>query len=375
MNNKFILYPSLLCAILLASCNNNKVDDKKSTEPLAVPVTTVEVLDTIVANEYISDIQAIKNVEIRARINGFLEKIFVDEGDIVKKGQLLFKINDQEFQIQLASANALLKTAMAEAKTISLEVEQTKLLFNKKIVSKIELDLADAKLAASRAKIDEAKAQVNLAQTRINYTNVRAPYDGAIDRIALKEGSLVTEGTFLTNISDLSQVYAYFDISEKQFLEMMQDSAYKNGNFKKPVSLALANGQTFSQTGIAELAESQFDGNTGSISLRAKFNNTGQTLRHGSSGKIIFPTKLDNIVAVHQKSVFEIQDRTFVYVVKADNTIKMTPFTAAERIGHYYVVEEGLQPNEKIVYEGTQALKDGERINPKAATTTVQATK
>jgi len=350
----------------MVSCNAKNKDDKKSKDPLQVPTTTVHLLDTVVSHEYISDIQALKNVEIRSRLNGFLQKIYVDEGEYVRQGQILFKINDEEYRIQLASANAALSSAIADAKTIGLEVEQTKLLYDKKIISKTELDLAEAKAMAAKAKVDEARAQVNLAQTRINFTSIKAPFDGSIDRINLKEGSLLTEGSFLTNISDLNHVYAYFDISEKQFLEMMNDSSYNQGNFKKQVSLSLANGEKYAEPGIAELAESQFDGNTGSISLRAKFPNTARKLRHGSSGKIIFPTQLDHVLVVHQKSVFEIQDRTFVYVVGADNRVKMTPFQAGERIGHFYIVASGLKLHDQVVYEGTQSLKDGDTIQPQA---------
>jgi RND family efflux transporter MFP subunit len=359
---RYIIFSSL--AVALYSCQESKSSESQKDDIAVIPTTKVTLLDTTITHDFITDIQAVKNVELRSRLNGFLEKIAVDEGDFVKKGQILFTINAEEFKTELAKANAQLNNAIAEAKRASLEADQTQILLQKNIISKTEMDLATAKLQAAQSKVDEAKSFVQFAQTRLQQCYIRAPFDGNIDRILLREGSLLTEGSLITNISDNSNVYAYFDITEQQFLAMQADSAVDNRTFKTPVTLTLANGENYDSPGVAELAESEFNSQTGTISLRARFANPKQALRHGASGKINFPIHVDNMIAVHQKAVFEIQDRTFVYTVNADNTVKMTSFVPGPRIGHYYLVKQGLSQDDQVVYEGTQGLKDGSKIKP-----------
>ncbi|WP_270090609.1 efflux RND transporter periplasmic adaptor subunit [Sphingobacterium sp. SYP-B4668] len=359
---RYITFSSL--AVTLYSCQETKSSESPKDDIAVIPTTKVTLLDTTITHDFITDIQAVKNVELRSRLNGFLEKIAVDEGDFVRKGQILFTINADEFKTELAKANAQLNNAIAEAKRASLEADQTQILLQKNIISRTEMDLAEAKLQAAESKVDEARSLVQFAHTRLQQCYIKAPFDGSIDRILLREGSLLTEGSLITNISDNSNVYAYFDITEQQFLSMQADSAVDNRTFRTPVTLTLANGENYESPGVAELAESEFNSQTGTISLRARFANPKLALRHGASGKINFPIHVDNMIAVHQKAVFEIQDRTFVYTVADDNTVKMTSFIPGPRIGHYYLVKEGLVEDEQVVFEGTQGLKDGNKIKP-----------
>lgn len=348
----------------ISSCTVNSTEKNTGQETKLVPVTSIISLDTIIYNDYIADIQAVKNVELRSRLTGFLEKIYVDEGASVRKGQILFKINDAEYSADLARAEAALNNAIADAKTVELEKQRTELLVNKKIVSKTELELANARFKAAQSKIEEAKSLQQLARTRLSQTLIRAPFDGTIDRIPLKEGSLLEEGALLTSVSDLSLVNVYFDISEKEYLNIATDSLFDKNTFKKKVTLTLANGDVYPFEGMAEFAESEFATNTGSISLRARFKNPQGLLKHGSSGKINVPVETGETLAVHQKSVFEIQDRTYVYKLDKHNKIKMTPFKAGQRIGHFYLIDEGLNSQDQVVFEGVQGLKDGMNIQP-----------
>ncbi|ADY51990.1 efflux transporter, RND family, MFP subunit [Pseudopedobacter saltans DSM 12145] len=348
----------------ISSCTVNSTEKNPEQETKLVPVTSIISLDTIIYNDYIADIQAVKNVELRSRLTGFLEKIYVDEGASVRKGQILFKINDAEYSADLARAEAALNNAIADAKTVELEKQRTELLVNKKIVSKTELELANARFKAAQSKIEEAKSLQQLARTRLSQTLIRAPFDGTIDRIPLKEGSLLEEGALLTSVSDLSLVNVYFDISEKEYLNIATDSLFDKNTFKKKVTLTLANGDVYPFEGMAEFAESEFATNTGSISLRARFKNPQGLLKHGSSGKINVPVETGETLAVHQKSVFEIQDRTYVYKLDKHNKIKMTPFKAGQRIGHFYLIDEGLNSQDQVVFEGVQGLKDGMNIQP-----------
>lgn len=333
-----------------------------------VPVVNLVQKDTVVFKEYIADIQSVRNVELRSRLTGFLNKIYVDEGAHVKKGQVLFSLNDEEYRADFAKAEATLNNAHAEVKKVELEIERTAKLIEKKIVSETEADLLQVQLKASRSKVEEAEAILNQARTKLNHTLIRAPFDGRIDRIQLKEGSLLAEGALITTISDLEQVNVYYNISEAEYLELASNSDFNKDNFKQEVKLILANGEVYPESGIAELVESEFNASTGSISLRARFNNPNRLLKHGASGRIAVPRSTGDLTFVHQKSVLEIQDKAYVYVVEKDNTIKMTPFQNGQRVGHYYIVEDGLQPETKVVYEGVQSLRNGMKIQPKEVT-------
>lgn len=366
MKANALAYCASFIALAFGSCTQTSKNESASDMPRSVPVAHVTVLDTTIYNEYVADIQAVKNVEVRARLSGFLEKIYVEEGSEVKAGQVLFKINDEEYKAELSKAEAVLNNAIADAKTVELEKQRTQTLVKNNIVSKTDLELAGAKLKAAQSRVAEARSVLQFAKSRLGYTLVRAPFSGRIDRIPLKAGSLLEEGSLLTSVSDLSAVNVYFSISEKEYLGIAADSAYKRNSFKKTVKLSLANGQVYPYPGEAAFAESEFASQTGTISLKARFSNPDRLLKHGASGKISVPVETGEILAVHQKSVFEIQDRTYVYIVDSKNKVKMTPFSAGQRVGHYYTVNSGLAKGDKIVFEGTQSLRDGIQIDPKA---------
>lgn len=363
MKLSYLAYLTFFATFTITGCiSPNK--ESSSDETKSVPVATVSTLDTTIHKEYIADIQAIKNVEVRSRLSGFLEKIYIEEGSEVKQGQVLFKINDEEYKADLSKAEAALNNAIADAKTVELEQQRTKILVKNNIVSKTELDLSAAKLKAAESRVAEARSVAQYAKSRLAHTLIKSPFSGRIDRLPLKAGSLLEEGSLLTSVSDLSAVNVYFAITEKEYLDFASDSGYTRNQFKKQVKLTLANGEAYPFNGNARFAESEFASQTGSLSLKATFPNPNGLLKHGASGKISVPAKTGRILVVHQKSVFEIQDRTYVYLLTADNKLKMTPFKAGQRVGHYYIVEAGLNKSDKIVFEGTQSLKDGLQVKP-----------
>jgi len=370
MSNNGLLYSLLGSALVFASCGESKVSSNSEEQLKAIPVTQLVQMDTVIYKEYIADIQSQRNVELRSRLAGFLNKIYVDEGAFVRKGQVLFALNDEEYKADYAQAEASLNSAKAEVKKVELEIERTKKLVEKNIVSSTEADLLQVQLRAALSKVNEAEAILNQARTKLSHTMIRAPFDGRIDRIQLKEGSLLTEGALITTISDLDKVNVYYNISESEYLDLATDSAFDRNSFKQEVKLILANGDLYPFSGVAELVENEFESSTGSISLRARFDNPDGLLKHGASGRIGVPTNTGDLTFVHQKSVLEIQDKAYVYVVEPDNKVKMTPFKNGQRVGHYYIVEDGLEPNTKVVFEGVQALRDGMQIQPKEVNTT-----
>ena len=216
----FFLYIGLMSILGFAvSCNTNN-NDKNTSEKY--PTTKPIIVDTVLTSEYVADIQSLQNVEIRTKINGFIEKIHVDEGKHVSAGQLLFTLNSQTFQKDILKAKALLKNAIAESKNAELELQNVKLLSSKNVVSKTELEKAQANYSAALARIDEQKANLESASIHLSMTKIRAPFSGVINRIPFKIGSLVNEGALLTTISNNNQVYAYFNVSEKEYLNIKE---------------------------------------------------------------------------------------------------------------------------------------------------------
>jgi RND family efflux transporter MFP subunit len=350
---------SVVTYLFLSACASkaNKVEEKPETYKVISPT----VIDTAYSKEYVAEIQSVQNVEIRGRVKGFIEKIYIDEGQPVKVGQVLFTLSSSEFREDLLKANAQLKSAMAELKEIEVQMKNTKELVGENIVSRSELETALAKKEAMEARIEEARSAISIAELNLSFTQVKAPFNGIINRIPNKTGSLVEDGTLLTTISNNSEVYAYFNVSEKEYLDFI--SRKQVGKSQK-VSLLMANGVLFPHPGFIETTESEIDKSTGNLAFRARFSNPEQTLKHGSSGKILMSFDLRNALVIPQKSTFEVQDKLNVYIADAGNVIRMKTFTPKLRLPHLYVVESGLSPDDRIIYEGVQLVKDGEKIIP-----------
>jgi len=356
---------AVLLPLFICGCMASSKDQPAKQELPQLPVTTLQAKDTVLQTPYVADIQAIRNIEIRTRVKGFLEHIYVDEGKSVQKGQLLFKINDEEYRVQLSKAKAELDNAIAAAKATEVELSRIKMLVDKKVVAKSELEVAQTKLTADRAMIDQARASVQSAENHVAYTSIRAPFDGIIDRIPLKAGSLIEEGALLTDLSDISTMYAYFSFPENEYLKYERT---KNTNSTtRDVKLVLADGSPYPYAGHIETVEGQIEQNTGSIDFRASFPNPQRLLRHGATAKLYISSKIDDALLVPQTAVFDIQDKNYVYVIDQQNKLHMQGFTPMARLEHYFVVKEGLKPGDRILFEGAQKVQDGMTIKPESA--------
>lgn len=354
MKKAFVLLS--LSVVIFSACSSEK-ETKSENEKFSV--TTPIVMDTVYTNEYVADIHSVQNVEMRARVKGYIEAIHIDEGKSVKAGQLLFSISNKEYKEALVKAKASLKSAIAEAKSAEVGLQSAKTLVDKNVISKTELELAQSKLDAANAKIDEAKSDEANAVLNLSFTEIKAPFDGIINRIPNKIGSLIDEGTLLTSISDNKEVFAYFNVSEKEYLDFISIKASEE---KNQVSLVLANNQLHKQKGFVETVDGEFDKNTGNIAFRARFTNPDGILKHGSSGKVRLRNELKNAMIISQKSTFEIQEINYVFVVDKDNVVQMKSFVPKFRLPSLYVVESGLIPTDKIIYEGIQRVKEGDKI-------------
>lgn len=342
------------------ACNQEGNSDKSLVD---VPVTTVTSIDTNLHTDYVAEITAIQNVEIRAKVGGYIEKIFIDEGMYVKEGQPLFKINEAGYREEVNRTKALCRIAAAEAKSIEIELLNATQLNRKNVISASELEIAKNKFASANAKVEEALANEEAAEHRLSHTTIKAPFSGYINRIPFKIGSLVNEGNLLTSISENREIFAYFDVSEKEYLAYAENLV-KDSIGSKTVQLVLANGQMHAYKGRIETIEGEINASTGTIAFRARFRNPDQILKHGASGKVRMTKRLINVRAIPQKATFEIQDKVYVYVVGKDNKLEMRNIQVAHRMSHIYVVSDGLKEKEQIVYEGIQQLQDGQVIKP-----------
>jgi membrane fusion protein (multidrug efflux system) len=359
---KFLHYLTFITLLVIFSACSKSGNSSETKTIHEFPVTTVIRKDTVLFHEYVVDVHAIKNVEIRARVQGYLDYIYVDEGQSVKAGQLLFKINDEEYIAEVAKSKASVNNAIAEEQAMQLEAERVSILVEKNVVAQTELRLAKAKVDMAKAKVEEAKSHLLQANIRYAHTSIKAPFDGVVDRLPFKIGSLINEGHLLTTLFDSKFVYAYFRVSEKEYLEYTK--SHPDDRRSNKVDLIQADGNKHEQAGKIETLEGEFDTSTGTIAFRAKFPNPQLILKHGSSGKIRLSNRIENALMIPQKATFEIQDKTYVFLVDADNKIKVKGFVPRARLSHFYIVESGLQEGDRIIYEGIKDARDGMVIKP-----------
>lgn len=371
-------YPKVLSAILLVavssfiSCSSGNGKNANKEKLVNIPVLELQSRGIEVPKTYVCDIQAVQFVEVRAKVEGFVDRIYVDEGQFVKKGQTLFQLTSNEFNEMVNSANAKMMQARAEAKAASLEVERLQVLVNKNIISSSELELAKSKRAVAESSILEAESILKNAKTGLSYTTIKAPFDGIVDRIPYKTGSLVTAGDLLTNITDISEVFAYYKVTENEYLQYMrekmeEDSVGLKEEFEDDITLILSDGMEYPLKGKLETMEADFERGTGSIAFRVRFPNPDQLLKHGASGKVQMTNMLEDIYLIPQKSTFEIQDYNYVYMITKDNKVVVRSFRPLQRFGVYYIAD-GFQEGDRIIFEGIQQVRDGMEIEPSPVT-------
>lgn len=342
--------------LLTISCTYKKEAETLDTHKVIYPV----VEDAKYSSKYVAQIKSVNYVEIRSRIRGYIENIYVDEGQPVKKGQLLFALLSTVFEIELQKANAAYRNALADLKVAKVELENVTLLVEKNIVSKSELHVIQAKVDALRASVEQAIANKEQQALHLSFSEIRAPYDGFINRIPNKVGSLIAEGDMLTSLSDNREVFAYFNLSEVDYLNYIA-SGEQEANI---VSFELANGVLYGYEGTIEMIESEFDGSTGNIAFRARFPNPDGLLKQGANGKVIVNKILKDALLIPQKSTFEIQDQMYVYVVNQDNVLEQRNIVNKMRLPNFYVVESGLSKDEQILLEGVENVMNGDKVHP-----------
>lgn len=349
MKNNLILI-SLCALVCFTSCESHKEEAKEETKFL---VTSPIRMDTSISKGYVCQIRSIQHIEMRAMEKGYLQEIFVDEGQFVKKGQLMFQIMPILYKAEL-------QKAQAEANFVEIEYQNTAKLAESNVVAPNELALA-------KAKLEKARAELALAQVHLGFTEIRAPFNGIMDRFRVRLGSLVDEGDLLTTLSDNSKMWVYFNVPEAEYLEYETNVKTKD---KTQVSLMMANGRKFTHSGVVETIEAEFNNETGNIAFRATFPNPDQLLRHGETGNVLMTIPLKNVLLIPQKSTFEILDKKYVFVIDKDNIVRSRAITIAAEMPHIFAVQSGLEETDKILLEGLRLVHENEKIifefkNPK----------
>jgi membrane fusion protein, multidrug efflux system len=333
---------AMLCTI---SCQSKKEEKEEETKFL---VTNPVKKDTLITKDYVAQVRSIQHIELRAQERGYLEKIYVDEGQAVKKGQLLFQIMPKLYEAEYNKAKA-------EADFAQIEYKNTKRLAESNVVAPNELAMA-------KAKLDKANAEMALTQAHLQFTRITAPFDGIIDRFHVRLGSLVDEGDLLTELSDNSKMWVYYNVPEAEYLNLK--TAF-DSNDKLKVNLLMANNVLFDHQGVVETIEADFNNETGNIAFRATFPNPKGLLRHGETGNIRITEPFKDAMIIPQKATFEVLDKKYVYVIDKENKVRSREITIAAELPHIFIISKGLALDDKILLEGLRLVKENEKIEYK----------
>lgn len=351
----FILSLGLL--VLIYNCGNKQQTQQgPQGQPPTFPVTQLKQKTVTGYSEYPTALEGIVNSEVRAKTSGYIQKVLVDEGQKVRKGQVLFKLETQSLSQDAGAAKARINVAQ-------VEVDKLIPLVEKNIISEVQLETAKANLA-------QAKANYSSVAATIGYATIISPVDGYVGAINFREGTLVSpsDPSPLTTVSDISKVYAFFSLNESQYLDFLQKAkgntlAEKLANYSE-VNLILANGTVYSQKGRIQTSTGQVNKNTGAVSLRAVFDNPNQLLTNGNSGKIQIPVIYENAIVVPQEATYEQQGNIMLFKLGEGNKVINTIVKVKASVDNLYVLESGIDTKDKIVAAGVGKLRDEMVITP-----------
>ena len=365
MKSKIVLFA--FCLALLSSCGKKGFDLSGGTPECAVQVLQPPTVN--LKSSYPATIKGKQDVEIRPQVSGFITKVCVDEGSMVRKGQILFIIDPVQYEAAVRSAKAAVATAKAGVNTQEITVNNKRELNKKNIISDYDLAMAENSLASAKAQLASAQAQLISAEQNLTFTNVKSPSDGIVNTIPYRLGSLVSPSiqTPLTIVSDINEMYVYSSLTEKDLLALVRkDGSQISAVESYPeVGLELSDGTTYADKGKMSTISGVINQNTGAVSIRATFPNKEHLLRSGGMANLIVPYHLENAIVIPQKATTEIQDKKFAFVLQPDNTVKMTEINVFNvDNGHDYVVTSGLKAGEKVVLDNASTLKDGQAIKP-----------
>jgi membrane fusion protein (multidrug efflux system) len=353
--------------LLLAGCGKKtEAPNRNAIAFPEYPAMVVETQNATLESIYPATVRGKEDIEIRPRIDGFIDAIYIDEGSAVRKGQPLFKINSPQAEQALTTTKAAVNSAEAQVNTAKLNVDRMKPLADKGIVSQVQLETYQNAYASALAAKEQAEASLVNAQATLNWTNITSPVDGVVGTIPYRQGSLVNNQNVLTTVANTSNVFAYFSLNEKalsEFLNTLEGDTQAEKIKKAPeVTLVLADGTVYPEKGKIETITGTINITTGTANFRAEFPNKQGILRSGASGKIIIPRTLNNIILIPQKATFAQQDKVLVYKVQGDSVAQKTISVIPLPDGKSYAVTDGLEHGDRIVTDGVATLTHGKKI-------------
>lgn len=357
--------------LLLSSCGSEEAGGPQNNDPKPYKVMQITSKSTDLYTEFPATLQGKEDIEIRAKIDGYIESVQVDEGQFVKKDQVLFTISNPQYAQTLQNAEAAIEVAEAAVEAAQLQVNKTTPLVAQEIVSDYGLQTAKIDLKSKEANLIQAKANLANAKVNVGYLTIRSPFDGVIGTLPHKLGSYVSSNTStpLTVVSNIHTIYAYFSINEKQYFTLFGNLEGKTIEDKiknfAPVELVLANGSIYEAQGKIETISGQASPSTGSFNMRASFPNPSSLLRSGNSGKIRTHNEESDAILIPQNASYEIQGKRFVYTVDDQHIVHQKEIQIREVPGgQYFVVDSGVVSGETLVIEGVNTLKEGTEIVP-----------
>ncbi|MFZ4930509.1 efflux RND transporter periplasmic adaptor subunit [Chryseobacterium sp. Mn2064] len=349
---------SLTVAAILYSCGSgNGQENAQQMQALPTDFIQMKSGDADVAMGYPGSIEGQDNVDIKAQVTGYLEAVYIKEGQYVNKGQTLFRINPSVYNEQVNTNEAGLKAALAAQETARLEVEKLKPLVEGKVVSDMQLKTAQASYKVASAQVAQAQSSLGSSKINANFTYIKAPVSGYIGRIPNRIGNLISpsDASPLTTLSNINTVNVYFSMNEAEFIAHSKAT----GNGSENVELILADGSTYSLHGKLENASGNFDRNTGSIQMKAVFQNPDKLLRAGGTARVMIHNELNGVIKLPKTSVKDIQDKFFVYKLNGKDKVKMTQIKISGSTSEDYFVKEGVNTGDKIAANRIDALTDG----------------
>lgn len=366
--NKMLFVAAL--AAMLVSCGGGKSGGgKPDFSDNEYAVRTISAQSADLQTTYPATIQGVQDVEIRPKVSGFITKLCVQEGQMVKKGQVLFVIDNVTYAAAVRQARAAVNSAKAQLNTAKLTYTNNEKLFKNNVIGTYELQSAKNSLEAAYAAVAQAEANYTSAKQNLDFCFVTSPADGIVGSLPYRVGALVSASSqqALTTVSNISTMQVYFSMTEKDILAMGKTAGGVHAAIKDypAVKLLLADGTYYEHPGHIATVSGVVDKTTGSVSVRADFPNPGHLLKSGSSGSIVIPHQNSTAIVIPQDAVSQVQDKYFVYVVGSNNKVKYTPVTVnPNNDGKNYIIESGLKVGDKIVVNGVSALTDGQDIKP-----------
>lgn len=357
----FIL--SLTSAVMIYSCNSKDNQEQQAPAALATDFIQLNTSNADVSTGYPGSIEGQNNVDIKAQVTGYLEAVYVKEGQYVNKGQNLFRINPSVYNEQVNNSDAALKIALANQASAKLEVEKLKPLVEGKVVSEIQLKTAQASYQAASAQVAQAKSSLGSSKINANFTYIKAPVSGFIGRIPNRMGNLISpsDASPLTTLSNISSVNVYFSMNEADYITYSRSLAKSSTG---QVDLILADNSKYQYNGKLEMASGNFDKNTGSIQMKAVFQNPEKLLRSGGTARVLIHRNIENVLKVPKSAVKDIQDKFFVYKLEGKK-VKMIPVELSDGSSQDYFVTSGLKQGDKIAINRIDVLNDGADVTPK----------